>query len=152
MSEDSKAVAIYNADKKELVAIIGSMQLATKFIYGKYTNAKKYQNVHYAIAKKGRLVKNDLGFVVACRNGNKEQVDMLGDKDYIIFDDALLSKMTFDMLMKFNTSADSLSHRHATECFTSHPALKCNLNKKGKGASKFAYTQLGDKNSSLTNS
>ena len=84
MEQVQRPISLYNSDKKELVGVFFTQKLALKYIYG-YKWASRSCYLWGAIAKKMVIRKNVLlGFPIAVRYANNEQIELLGDLDYII--------------------------------------------------------------------
>ena len=82
----STPCALYNADKKELIGLFNSRQLASKYIYGTKT---KLSNISVIINKKTRIraSSNLLNVTIAGRNLNDNQKELLGNKPFVIVGD-----------------------------------------------------------------
>lgn len=76
-----RTYVLYNADKKELMAIFADASVLSKYIFGIFNPGR----IRSAASKKGRLrSKSTIGYTAAIRFANKEQIALLGDKQYIL--------------------------------------------------------------------
>lgn len=81
-----RPIALYNTEKKELVAVFRYKILAARYIFEKY-DCYKAQRVEDSIKKLGCINKGTIfDFKVTFRYANNKQIEMLGDADYIITD------------------------------------------------------------------
>lgn len=110
---DEKVIAVYNTDQKKLVAIIRGATLVSRYIFGKYDVNRQtcVTRIYNAIKLKRVLRKNSIGFNVAVRNANKQQLEMIGSEEYLIVDETTAARITFDMLIRFHDTAASLTKR-----------------------------------------
>jgi hypothetical protein len=81
-----RPIALYNTEKKELVAVFRYKILAARYLFEKY-DCYKAQRVEDSIKKLGCIIKGTIfDFKVTFRYANSKQIEMLGDADYIITD------------------------------------------------------------------
>jgi hypothetical protein len=79
-----RPIAIYNAKKKELIGIFRYKVSVARYIYKNY-NCDKSHYVEYCLKRNGRIIKDLVfDFKVALRYANELQIDMLGNREYII--------------------------------------------------------------------
>lgn len=86
IQDDLKPICVYNAEQQKLVAIFSTATLASKYIYGKNCSYDAQTRIYNYMRNKTRMVKNDLGFVVALRYANSSQVEQLGANPFIVLD------------------------------------------------------------------
>lgn len=108
-SQELNILAVYNADEKRLAAIFKHSRLAVFYIFGKGGKDMKscQGRISNAIKYKRVMRKNDIGFNCAVRRATKQQLNTLGNLNYIILDDATKHRVTNDMLLQFNDTAES---------------------------------------------
>lgn len=75
--------AVYNAEKKELVALFKSRTRASIFIFG----FKNEKSVRSKCLSKKRILDGRLGFEVAVRDLTQAQENLLDKKDFILYDE-----------------------------------------------------------------
>lgn len=75
--------AVYNAEKRELIAIFKSRTRASIFIFG----FKNEKSVRSKCQSKKRITDSRLGFEVAVRELTKSQELLLDGKDFILYDE-----------------------------------------------------------------
>jgi hypothetical protein len=81
-----RPIALYNTEKKELIAIFKYKILAARYIFEKY-DCYKAQRVEESIKNLGCINKGTIfDFKVTFRYANSKQIEMLGDSDYFITD------------------------------------------------------------------
>ena len=79
-----RPIAIYNAKKKELIGIFRYKVSVARYIYKNY-NCDKNHYIEYCLKRNGRIIKDLVfDFKVALRYANELQIDMLGNREYII--------------------------------------------------------------------
>jgi len=81
-----RPIALYNTEKKELIAVFKYKILAARYIFEKY-DCYKAQRVEESIKNLGCINKGTIfDFKVTFRYANSKQIELLGDKEYIIMD------------------------------------------------------------------
>jgi hypothetical protein len=80
-------IVAYNADKQELIGIFFNGSYVRRYFYQNNPNLKASKNISSFVMRKGKLKDTSFDFKVALRYANKEQIEMLGSKDYVIFND-----------------------------------------------------------------
>jgi hypothetical protein len=77
-------IVAYNADKQELIGIFFDGSFVRRYFYQNDPNLKSSKNISSFVMRKGKLKDTLFDFFVALRYANNEQIEMLGDKDYVI--------------------------------------------------------------------
>ena len=81
-----RPIALYNTEKKELVAVFRYKILAARYLFEKY-DSYKASRVECSINNLGCISKGTIfDFKVTFRYANSKQIELLGDADYIITD------------------------------------------------------------------
>ena len=83
ITDNVQAIALYNADKQELMAIFARASYAVKYLF-ETMNEKNQRNVYRALGSKGRVEISDFDFPVAVRYASKEQIKLLEGKEFKI--------------------------------------------------------------------
>lgn len=84
MTQDNiKAVAIYNAEKKELMGVFARCNYAVKYLFKTY-NDQDQRKVYKALERKQKLEGTDFFFPVAIRYANSIQIEMLAGDEFKI--------------------------------------------------------------------
>lgn len=78
-------IALYNADKKELMAIFASTSMAASYIFGQFEGNAR-ERIQKRLADKFRITDSRFGFPVAVRHASTKQLEMLGQKHGVIFE------------------------------------------------------------------
>ena len=83
--EEDRNVALYNANKKELIGLFSLKCLAEKYLYMERAfKVKNGNRITKAIMTKGKIMNSRFDFPVAVRYTNEKQDEMLGSEDYLI--------------------------------------------------------------------
>lgn len=77
-------IALYNTEKKELMAVFRSTAMASIFLYGNGTTGR--DRLRARMYDKVRIENTRFPFVVAARPANSKHMKLLADKDGIIFE------------------------------------------------------------------
>jgi hypothetical protein len=77
-------IVAYNADKQELIGIFFNGVYVRRYFYQNNPTLKLTKDISSFVMRKGKLKDTSFDFFVALRFANKEQIEMLGDKDYVI--------------------------------------------------------------------
>lgn len=80
---NERAITVYNADKQEVVGIFSTPTLVMKYLWAKQKTKKPSYLFHY-LHKKTQVKKTIFDFKVVVRYANQEQIEKLGEEDYII--------------------------------------------------------------------
>lgn len=82
MSNDNKAVAVYNATERKLIAVFRTARHADKYVFDAHKNA----TVASYVQSKARShpKNNNLGVILALRKASEEQVALMGNTYYWI--------------------------------------------------------------------
>jgi hypothetical protein len=80
-------IVAYNADKQELIGIFFNGSYVRRYFYQNNPNLKASKNISSFVMRKVKLKDTSFDFKVALRYANKEQIEMLASKDYVIFND-----------------------------------------------------------------
>jgi len=83
--KDIRPVCLYNAEKQKMIGIFSNIRVAATFLFNGEYPRKDYKRIHEAIRQKTTIIKNKLGFKVAVRRANEEQIKMLGTEEFILF-------------------------------------------------------------------
>jgi hypothetical protein len=83
---NEKPIALYNADKQELIGVFDRPFRAAYFLFGSTVKITKGGHVVDAIHKKYRIGVSVFDFPVSARYANEDQVTLLGGKEYFITD------------------------------------------------------------------
>jgi hypothetical protein len=78
-------IAVYNADKKELMAIFASTAMAASYIYGQFDGQAR-ERLQKRLCDKYRISDSRFEHPVAVRHASTKQVEMMGEKHGIIFE------------------------------------------------------------------
>lgn len=78
-------ISIYNADKKELVAIFASTSMAASYIFGQF-DASARERLQKRLIDKFKMTNTRFEFPVAVRHASTKQVKMVGENDGVIFE------------------------------------------------------------------
>lgn len=78
-------IALYNPDKKELMAIFASTSMAASYIFGQFDGQAR-ERLQRRLSDKFRISDSRFGHPVAVRHASNRQVEMLGQKHGIIFE------------------------------------------------------------------
>lgn len=82
---EDRNIALYNAEKKELIGLFSLKCLADKYLYmDRAFKLKSGTRVGKAIMTKGKIFNSRFEFPVAVRYTNEKQDEMLGSEDYLI--------------------------------------------------------------------
>ncbi len=78
-------IAIYNADKKELICVVDSMKLAARYIYGDDLDSRAPDKIKQKLKTKYTIDTNNSvhAFNIAVRNASLKQIELLGNKKFI---------------------------------------------------------------------
>lgn len=108
-----RPIAIYNAKKKELIGIFRYKVSVARYIYKNY-NCDKNHYVEYCLKRNGRIIKDLVfDFKVALRYANELQIDMLGNRDYIILNGYYSPTET--RMEGFNYSTSNITQTNKTK-------------------------------------
>ena len=77
-------IAAYNADKQELIGIFFNGGYVRRYFYQHNPTLKLTKDIPSFVTRKVKLKDTSFNFFVALRFANKEQIEMLGSKDYVI--------------------------------------------------------------------
>jgi hypothetical protein len=77
-------IALYNTEKKQLMAVFKEIQMASVYLYG--SRSRERSRLWVRMIDKVRIVNSRFPFPVAVREANSKQVKLVGDKDGIIFE------------------------------------------------------------------
>jgi hypothetical protein len=82
---EGRPVALYNADKKELIGVFSSAKVADMYLY---VTAKGGRGgvVSSYLAQKKRIKNSIFGFPVAVRYANEAQLIVLSGQDSVVMD------------------------------------------------------------------
>lgn len=81
MTKDNiKPIALYNADKKELIGVFARCNYVVKYLFETY-NDQDQRKVYKALERKQKLEGTDFLFPVAIRYANSIQSEMLAGND-----------------------------------------------------------------------
>jgi hypothetical protein len=89
-----REVAIYNADRQELIGIFRTPSLVARYIFNEFAKGK-VNRVTNALSRKTKIMDTKFDFYIACRYASAEQLQLL-DGDYTIlngYDQPLKSSM-----------------------------------------------------------
>lgn len=78
-----QSVVLYNAEKQEIVGIFKTQGLTARYIFP-LIGSTRTRRICDTLKLKTRICNSDLGFKVALRFAKNEQLEILGDKDYVI--------------------------------------------------------------------
>jgi hypothetical protein len=105
-----RPVAVYNTTKKELVGIFRYKCLVARYIYKLY-NIDKQQNIENCLKKKGKIIKDLIfDFKIALRYATDLQIEMLGEKDFIILNNYYYPSKT--RMAGFNYKKSNINNNH----------------------------------------
>lgn len=77
-------IAVYNAEKQELVGVFNNARLAAKFIYNNEIYPKDTAKIYCAAARSSKIKDKPMGFKMAFRFASKKQINLLdGEVQYI---------------------------------------------------------------------
>ncbi len=82
---DSRPVALYNAEKQELVAIFSTTVRAGKYVFPVEV-LNKSTRISNALGRKTTILQNGLGFRVALRYASEAQRELLGGNEFWVKD------------------------------------------------------------------
>jgi hypothetical protein len=102
---DGRPVSIYNADKKELMAIFSLQSIAGKYIYEDCVTDKRGK-IHNHLMHKSRITKSRFNFNIAVRYSTEEQIKILGVEDHKIFGE--YPKMHITKIKGFTSTAQTM--------------------------------------------
>lgn len=128
MSVENNYISIYNAEKQELIGVFDSYLLAAFFIYGKEYKAYKTMIaiMHNSVRRKCTIIRNNIGFRCAARKSTKQQIELLtNDARFIILDKTLEHRITFNLLMGFTSTRETLYKANKTTKM--HPNQKVGI-------------------------
>jgi len=77
-------IAVYNTDKKELMAIFASTSMAASYVFGQFDGQAR-ERIQKRLIDKFRISDSRFGHPVAVRHATNRQVEMMGEKHGIIF-------------------------------------------------------------------
>lgn len=80
-------IVAYNANKQELIGIFFDGSYVRRYFYQHDPNLRINKNISSFVMRNGKLKDTSFDFYVALRYANKEQIEILGDKDYVILND-----------------------------------------------------------------
>jgi hypothetical protein len=83
--KNSNMIAVYNTDKKELMAIFASTSMAASYIFGQFDGQAR-ERIQKRLIDKFRITDSRFAHPVAVRHATNRQVEMVGDKHGIIFE------------------------------------------------------------------
>jgi hypothetical protein len=78
-------ISIYNADKKELMAIFANTSLAASYVFGNYDSGGRVR-LQRRLLDSYRITDSKFEHPVAVRYSNTKHVELLGEKHGIIFE------------------------------------------------------------------
>lgn len=78
-------ISVYNADKKELMAIFASTSMAASYIYGQF-DANGRERVAKRLGDSFRITDGRFSFPVAVRHSQTKHKDLLGQNHGVIFE------------------------------------------------------------------
>lgn len=78
-------ISVYNADKKELMAIFANTSMAASYIFGQF-DAQGRERLQKRICDKFRISDSRFGFPIAARHSSAKQIKILGDNHGVIFE------------------------------------------------------------------
>jgi hypothetical protein len=78
-------IAVYNTDKKELMAIFASTSMAASYVFGQFDGQAR-ERIQKRLIDKFRISDSRFGHPVAVRHATNRQVEMMGEKHGIIFE------------------------------------------------------------------
>lgn len=87
LNDDEYSIAVYNTVEKKCIGLFINTKLVAKYLFNtkddRYNNPSRLLN---NIRLKAKVTKTKLGIIIALRRCNLDQQQLLGEKDYLIFD------------------------------------------------------------------
>lgn len=83
ITDNVKAIALYNAEKKELMGIFARCSYVVKYLL-ETPNDTDQRKVYKALERKSKLENTGFIFPVAIRYASKQQIEMLEGKQFKI--------------------------------------------------------------------
>lgn len=125
-NNEAVPVAVYNSWVPECIAIFKDRQVLGKYLMLPNSRPEIInKNVWKAINNKTPLssASNRLEIKLALRNANKEQLEILKDKDYAILVDYIPQPL-FSDLKSFNSTRESMAKDHDRPGLSQHNSIK----------------------------
>ena len=85
MEDNSRAVSLYDTEKKQLIGVFKSIEISAKYLFTTY-NDKKSARLSHSLSRKHKLLEGTIfDFPVAIRVANQTQIELLSNKGcYIV--------------------------------------------------------------------
>jgi hypothetical protein len=117
IQNDSVPVAVYNTAVPECIAIFRNRTDLAKYLMCPGNNRPEVmcQNILNSINRKAtiRPATTKLGLKLALRNANKEQLEILGNKEVVVIAD-YIPAVKFNEMLSFHTTRAFLAIDHTT--------------------------------------
>lgn len=104
-------IAVYNTDKKELMAIFASTSMAASYVFGQFDGQAR-ERIQKRLIDKFRISDSRFGHPVAVRHASTKQVEMMGEKHGIIFEGYPAVKMINIGGMKYTNFVNEKTHQN----------------------------------------
>jgi len=78
-------IAVYNAEKKELMAIFASTSMAASYIFGHF-DAQARERLQRRLSDRFRISDSRFGHAVAIRHASEKQIRLVGENHGVIFE------------------------------------------------------------------